>query len=645
MITKSSVSIFGNSNSTSIKWSRTSNILATVGDYGAITFLTDKLKFIDCVGSARQRVYAFDWHPERSTIAASSQVILDPPELLSNIHLYDLSAIARQNTKIHHVVGAYPHIVSFSPDGSFVAYCTSNSSLYLRPLNRLGEVTVFIMQRLPIVALFWSRDTHYIGALDENGGFCFWSVLDGRQIKELKALATANPTRNVFNPVKNLILEQDPDKDLVISDVDREQIEQTISCPDLIEVAWSDDGINVYGLDIAQRLFVWRLGDEELIQSTQHIENLQIKTFEQRPKSSDLVLWTTDRKLVLWNFMTSDFILLSDDVDLDRNGLTWNVDGTRLACLETNGIISIFYEEHNMWVRLSQGHGYPQVGLEAIAWNSSSDGVFQAYETGQITFTSILRENEDTSIIAQVEPIPNILSADHSNQLAVCTERGILSIIVHGHSARWITDSVAYLHWHPTKSDILLGTYCNPYSAFLVNIGKTSLERIETEGKLGVWSPSGKLLVSILYSFTEPPQLVVNMNPLSNKRVISRHIIYIEERRLLPISAIAVSSDDQFVCIGTNSGEIFVIALKDGSLVSSDKYHQSRISGLAWHPASNLIASGCHDGLLVINNPTTSERQNSHQLPSLITDIKWSSDGNMVAASCFSGMIFVRSVF
>lgn len=116
------------------------------------------------------------------------------------------------------------------------------------------------------------------------------------------------------------------------------------------------------------------------------------------------------------------------------------------------------------------------------------------------------------------------------------------------------------------------------------------------------FSPDGQMLASGDYAgnvflWDVAGKKIRDMTPIPNPK---------EPPAPLPVEALTFSPDSKTLVIGTTIGDIHMVGT-DGKLLRSLKGHTSSVTGLAFHPGGQLLASASRDRTLKLWNPTTAQ--------------------------------------
>jgi WD40 repeat protein len=158
------------------------------------------------------------------------------------------------------------------------------------------------------------------------------------------------------------------------------------------------------------------------------------------------------------------------------------------------------------------------------------------------------------------------------------------------------------------------------------------------------WAPSGTLLAAIGGgdagdSVIWPSHLHV-IDPHTGERLSKNFFT----SQTTGTTAVAWSTDETLIAMGSADGQVQVASIPDGTAVFNRKVQSTSITGLAWHPSKNRLACATLDGQIILLSASEGKellRFSFKGQGGAIDQLAWSGDGQRLAAANRQGKVHV----
>ena len=98
-----------------------------------------------------------------------------------------------------------------------------------------------------------------------------------------------------------------------------------------------------------------------------------------------------------------------------------------------------------------------------------------------------------------------------------------------------------------------------------------------------------------------------------------------------------LSPDGRRLAVGTAANDVFVLDAETLEIVRALDGHTDEVRGVAWSPDGERLASGGHDGRLLVWEPTGGDLLASIDVRDRVGDIEWSGDGRDLLVALVTG--------
>ncbi|MCI0395546.1 MAG: serine/threonine protein kinase [Chloroflexi bacterium] len=349
------------------------------------------------------------------------------------------------------------------------------------------------------------------------------------------------------------------------------------------------------------------------------------------PDGSQLASGGYDNYVKIWDVASGQYVEAFDAHSLVYS-VAWSPDGQYIAAGGYEGFAQVWSAADGLEVATLEGHEGP---IRSVAWSPDSTWLASAGEDGSIRLWHPLSGEEIYSIQEHEGLVESIAWSLDGALLYSASDDDTVRV--------WDTVSGEEINEWQAHDYGLIGLALSPDGSQLATTGG--------DGLVQVWDvASGEALhtwadysAPISVAWLSDSALVITFSDHAIRiwDVAAESEVLSSQEHTGQVTGLAWSPDGQFIASGHGDGLIRVWNATDHSVVSVLPLFGSARQGLAWSPEGQYLA-GTYGGSVIVWDPFSGEEIISlGGLESYLNSVAWSPDSSLVAAAGWDDYVHV----